>query len=109
MMKIDKKHFIEVECGVCNKTFKKPMQILHKTDDPNFLIAEIEYCSDKCREIEEKTWKNIQDTCGCGRKVENYNGDNGFTMDFKNKKCYPVCDVCTEITAKFYRKEIGLD
>ncbi len=97
-----KKDWIDVECGVCECTFKKPVMVMTKTGNPNFLIAQVQYCSSKCEKIAEETENNKQNVCyDCGIKIQNYDGSNGYQMDYKKRKMYPICDKCTEINCAF--------
>jgi len=88
---------IIAECVVCGKNIEKDIQVLKKTEHPEFLIAEAEVCSERCDKIAKETLNNRMDTCGdCGCHMPDYDGRNGYRDDYKERKLYPICDKCTD-------------
>lgn len=104
-----KENWIEVTCEVCQKTFKKPLQVMYKTGHPDFVVVKMEFCSPECKRIAEETENNKVPHCyHCNKYIDlnEYSGDNGFFADFEKRASYPSCDECNKVFAEELRKEI---
>tara|TARA_Y100000310_G_scaffold337112_1_gene423324 strand:+ start:2946 stop:3239 length:294 start_codon:yes stop_codon:yes gene_type:complete len=87
----------ETECGTCSKVFRIPIVIIKRFKDSNMGVMKEQFCSKKCNDLHDRAWKNLKDTCFyCNKIVENYNGDNGFHLKFKEESRHPICDKCSE-------------
>jgi hypothetical protein len=99
---------IMVMCDVCEKEFEKPYQIL--IGEGEFAVAECEYCSDECRNISKESEKNKTNTCGgCNTIVNDYDGANGYNLDFDKRQMDPICDKCTAEFVAEIKKEFNKD
>jgi len=81
VVNINEKDWIEMYCLVCEKPYATNLGVLKQIDSSAYSIHRAGYCGDKCKQIGERTEKNVQNKCSdCGAIMIGYDGANLISL-----------------------------